>query len=74
MARKKQPLPHYRNTYPDSLATQEELKLEGLKPGRPEPAALLEYERGDISGLCGLHERAEAVPLDQPSPAPRTDQ
>lgn len=69
MPREKRPLPKYRNSYPEHLATQQELNAEGLRPGRSEPDALLEYVHGDRHGTCGLHERAAAVPLDRPPPA-----
>lgn len=69
MPREKRPLPKYRGSYPAHLATQQELKAEGLRPGRSEPDALLEYVHGDRHGTCGLHERKAAVPLDPPSPA-----
>lgn len=70
MPREKTSLPKYRGTYPPYLATHAQLAAEGLRRGRPEPVALLEYEQGDVSGTCGLHERAAALPLNETSPTP----
>lgn len=64
MPREKQPkIPKYSQSYPDHLATDEQLKALDLKPGGVKPAALLEYVCGDVHGICGLYERAEAVPV-----------
>ncbi|MFD1732946.1 hypothetical protein ACFSC4_20430 [Deinococcus malanensis] len=42
----------YHDTYPPELATTDELKALGLKPGTFTPAALLEYHRPpDVSGV-----------------------
>ncbi|WP_019585246.1 hypothetical protein [Deinococcus apachensis] len=62
---KKRQIPTYKGTHPDHLATAEQLRQQGLKPHPPEPVALLAYQRGDTTGLCGLHERATAVPLEK---------
>lgn len=56
-------IPRYLNTIPEGLATIEQLRAEGLKPGTTRPVALYEYERGDRGGLF---ERAAAVPLLAP--------
>ena len=37
------PRPRYKQTYPESLATAEELRALGLRPGTSEPNAILEY-------------------------------
>ena len=72
MAKRHIPLPKYHQTYPDTLATADELKALGLKPGTPTPAALLEYTRPpDTNGICALYDRAQAVlntAADIPSP------
>ncbi|MFD1734271.1 hypothetical protein ACFSC4_29425 [Deinococcus malanensis] len=39
------PVPKYRQLYPETLATADELKALGLKPGASTPVALLEYTR-----------------------------
>ncbi|MFC4425097.1 hypothetical protein [Deinococcus navajonensis] len=65
MPKRHTPLPKYRQTYPDTLATIEELNAEGLKPGGPAPVALLEYTRPpDTTGICALYERGQAVPAN----------
>ena len=57
-------IPKYRQTYPDTLATADELKAQGLKPGAPAPVALLEYTRPpDTTGICALYDRTQAVPI-----------
>lgn len=60
---KPSPRPRYQQTYPDTLATAEELRALGLRPGTSEPDAILEYVRGDRSGLCALYDRETAVPI-----------
>lgn len=55
--------PRYQQTYPDTLATMEELRALGLRPGTSELDAILEYTHQDRSGLCALFERAKAVPV-----------
>ncbi|MEF2279890.1 hypothetical protein V3W47_16475 [Deinococcus sp. YIM 134068] len=69
MTRKLPPLPRYKGTYPPELATADDLEALGLKPGSVRPVAILEYDHGDTSGMCGLHERAAAVPKDTPREA-----
>lgn len=70
MARTKPtPRPKFQQTYPEHLATAEQLKALGLKPGTTEPDAILEYSRASSSGLCALYERARAVPLKDGEPA-----
>ncbi|GHF60634.1 hypothetical protein HNQ07_004312 [Deinococcus metalli] len=65
MARTKPiPRPRYQQTYPDHLATAEQLGALGLKPGTSEPDAILEYSRANSSGLCALYERRKAVPVE----------
>ncbi|BDP44876.1 hypothetical protein DAETH_48450 (plasmid) [Deinococcus aetherius] len=68
MTRKAPDLPRYHNTYPEGLATAADLEALGLKPGSIRPVALLTYEDGDRSGMCGLFEREAAVLKDSPSP------
>lgn len=64
MPKRPPPLPRYRQTYPDTLATADELSAQGLQPGTLRPVALLEYTRPpDTTGICALYERAQAVPL-----------
>ncbi|PNY79275.1 hypothetical protein [Deinococcus koreensis] len=58
------PRPKYHQTSPDHLATAEQLKALGLKPGTNEPDALLEYTHGTTSGLCALYDRAKAVKVE----------
>ncbi|MFC3834087.1 hypothetical protein [Deinococcus rufus] len=55
-----------KQTCPDSLATMEEWRALGLRPSTSEPDAILEYVRGDRSGLCALYERSKAVPVAAP--------
>ncbi|PNY79581.1 hypothetical protein [Deinococcus koreensis] len=62
------PRPHYHQTYPDHLATADELRALQLKPGTTEPDALLRYQRGESSGLCALYDRTKAVPDVSPTP------
>ncbi len=50
----------YQQTHPEGLATAEELRALGLRPGTSEPDAILEYVHGDRSGMCGLFERGKA--------------
>lgn len=65
MARvKPTPRPRYQQTYPDHLATSEQLQALGLKPGTSEPDAILEYTRPGSSGLCALYDRGKAVPQE----------
>jgi len=65
MARTKPtPRAKYQQVYPDHLATTDQLKVLGLKPGTSEADAILEYSRIGSSGLCALYERAKAVPLE----------
>ena len=65
MARTKPtPRPKYQQTYPDHLATAEQLKVLGLKPGTSEPDAILEYSHANSSGLCALYDREKAVPVE----------
>lgn len=61
-------LPRYRNTYPDHLATPEQLKAQRLKPGTVRPVALLEVSGPGHQALLGLFERAAVLPLEAPSP------
>lgn len=61
------PRPHFKQTYPDTLATGEELRALGLRPGTSEPDAILEYVRSDRSGLCALYERGKAVAVMTPA-------
>lgn len=69
MARvKPTPRPKYQQTYPDHLATAEQLKALGLKPGTSEPDAILEYSRANSSGLCALYDREKAVPVEVEPP------
>lgn len=63
---KPSPRPRYQQTYPASLATAEELRALGLRPGTHEPDAILEYDHQDRSGLCALFERGKAVPVKAP--------
>lgn len=58
-------MPKYSNVIPEGLATADELRVDGLKPGTLTPVALLEYSHGDRSGVCGLFERAAAVPITE---------
>lgn len=58
---KPSPRPRYQQTYPASLATAEELRALGLRPGTHEPDAILEYKHGDRSGICALYNRSQAV-------------
>lgn len=59
---KRKQLPHYQDTYPEHLATADELRQAGLKPHPPEPVAILDQKLpGGGSRQCGLHERATAV-------------
>ncbi|MEF2277497.1 hypothetical protein V3W47_04240 [Deinococcus sp. YIM 134068] len=60
-------MPKYSNVIPEGLATAADLRAEGLKPGTLTPVALLEYSHGDRSGVCGLFERAAAVPATERS-------
>lgn len=65
MARTKlPPRPRYQQTYPDHLATADQLGALGLKPGTSEPDAILEYSTANSSGLCALYEREKAVPQE----------
>ncbi|GGK34611.1 hypothetical protein GCM10008955_30740 [Deinococcus malanensis] len=58
------PVPKYRQLYPETLATADELKALGLKPGASTPVALLEYTRPpDTNGVCALYARDQAVPI-----------
>lgn len=61
------PRPSYRQTYPDHLATADDLQHLGLRPGSIEPDAILKYDHGVRSGLCALFERARAVPWTEPA-------
>jgi hypothetical protein len=63
---KRAPCPRYQQTYPDHLATSDDLRVLGLRPGTSEPDAILEYQHGDKSGICGLFERTRAVPVTAP--------
>ena len=64
MPKRHTPPPKYHQTYPATLATADELKALGLKPGGFTPAALLEYTRPpDTTGICALYDRAQAVPI-----------
>ena len=60
------PCPRYQQTYPDTLATVEELRALGLRPGTSEPDAILEYAHQDRSGLCALFDRGKAVAVAAP--------
>ncbi|WP_216329361.1 hypothetical protein [Deinococcus aestuarii] len=60
-------IPKYVNAIPEGMATIEQLRAAGLKPGTLRPVALYAYEEGDRRGLCGLFERSAAVPLPNPS-------
>ncbi|THF85497.1 hypothetical protein E7T09_16195 [Deinococcus sp. KSM4-11] len=60
------PRPRYQQTYPDHLATAEDLRALGLRPAPNEPAAILEYAFKDRSGICALYARDEAVPITAP--------
>ncbi|WP_412030561.1 hypothetical protein [Deinococcus yunweiensis] len=55
------PRPRYQQTYPDTLATAEELRALGLRPSTSEPDAILEYAYKDRSGICALFDRGKAV-------------
>lgn len=57
------PRPRYQQTYPDTLATAEELRALGLRPGTTEPDGILEFAHKDRSGLCALYARDKAVPV-----------
>lgn len=55
------------NMIPEELATIEQLRAAGLKPGTLRPVSLYKHEEGDRRGLCDLFERSAAVPLPNPS-------
>jgi hypothetical protein len=60
---KRAPKPRYHQTYPSTLATTDELRALGLRPGTNEPDAILDYQYHDKSGICALFERSQAVPI-----------
>ena len=70
-ARVKRQIPRFQQTHPDHLATHEQLRALNLKAGTPEPDALFEYDWGDRSGVCGLFDKAKAVPLEASRDAAR---
>ncbi|WP_295815182.1 hypothetical protein [uncultured Deinococcus sp.] len=55
------PRPRYQQTYPDTLATTEELRALGLRPGTSGPDAILKNKHGNRSGICALFERDKAI-------------
>ncbi|WP_216320857.1 hypothetical protein [Deinococcus aestuarii] len=55
-------MPRYTDEIPEGLATADQLRAQGLKPGTTAPVALLEYRGPGRSGVCGLFERAAARP------------
>lgn len=60
-------MPRYIDDIPEGLATADQLRAQGLRPGTTAPVALLEYHHRDRSGVCGLFERAAARPAgDRP--------
>ena len=44
--------PRYQQTYPDTLATMEELRALGLRPGTSELDAILEYTHQTRTGVA----------------------
>ncbi|BDP44335.1 hypothetical protein DAETH_43040 (plasmid) [Deinococcus aetherius] len=59
-------MPRYIDEIPEGLATADQLKAQGLKPGTTTPVALLQYNGQGRSGVCGLFERAAARPAGDP--------
>ena len=60
------PRPRSQQTYPETLATAEELRAPGLRPGTTEPDGILEFAKKDRSGICALYARDKAVPITAP--------
>ncbi|MFC6663746.1 hypothetical protein [Deinococcus multiflagellatus] len=66
MAKSKDRIPKFLNSYPNDLATLVDLKREGLEP-KGTPVALLEIVTKDSQTLTGLYRRSEATPVATPA-------